>query len=318
MIVTVTPNPSLDRTYFVDAVRVGELHRAQRATVEASGKGVNVSRILAALGVPTVAVLPVGGDEGRQLAGLLAAAGLEHRAVPAAGAARVNTNVVEPGGHTTKFNEVGRPLSDGEQDALVGEVREAARRGAAWVACCGSLPPGADPGLVARFVEAAHEAGARIAVDTSGAALPAALAAGADLITPNRDELAELVGRPLPGVPEVAAAAAEAAAPGTAVLATLGGDGAVYVGGGERLWARAPAVEPVNTTGAGDALLAGYLAAATRGGDQGDQRTWLAEAVAVGTSACLAAGTAELPDRPVPASRVSIRPLPAATSQENR
>jgi 1-phosphofructokinase family hexose kinase len=305
VIVTVTPNPSLDRTYHVDELRLGELHRANYVAVEASGKGVNVSRVLLALGVPTVAVLPVGGREGRELAGLLSSAGLAHRGVGVGGAARVNITVIEPGGRTTKVNGPGEPLTEAELDALVGEAgRVAVENGASWVACCGSLPPGAGPDLVVRLIQAAHSAGARAAVDTSGAALSAALGAGADLVKPNREELAELAGRDLPTLGDVVAAAGDVAAGGTTVLASLGPDGAVLVEGDRCLWASAPPIEPVNTAGAGDTLLAGYLAAGP-----GDPGRRLAEAVALGTSACLVARTVELPGRTVSPADVTVRSL---------
>ncbi|MEV5411921.1 1-phosphofructokinase family hexose kinase [Thermopolyspora sp. NPDC052614] len=318
MIITVTPNPSLDRTYHVDEFRLGELHRANYVAVEASGKGVNVSRVLAALGVPTVAVLPVGGRAGHDLATLLGETRLPCRAVHVGGAARVNVTVIEPGGRTTKVNEPGEPLTEAELDELVRQARTAAvETGAAWVACCGSLPPGAGPELVARLVDAAHAAGARAAVDTSGAALPAALAAGADLVKPNREELAELAGRPLPDLADVVGAAREVAAGGTAVLASAGSEGAVLVDGGATrcLWARAPRIRPVNTTGAGDTLLAGYLAAFL-GRGAADAAVCLAEAVALGTSACLVPGTAELPERLIPAAEVTVRRIDAAPLPE--
>ncbi|TYB45587.1 1-phosphofructokinase family hexose kinase [Actinomadura chibensis] len=306
MIVTVTPNPSLDRTYRIDELRPGTLHRAGFVTVEASGKGVNVSRVLAALGVPTMAVVPVGGSEGRDLAAHLDSAGLCHRVVGVTGAARVNITVIEPGGRTTKINAPGAPLTAAEQRALVRRTGDAARSGAtSWVAVCGSLPPDTDPDLVARLVEAAHAAGARAAVDTSGPALPAALSAGADLVKPNREELAELTGRDLGTVGAVVSAARDVASGGTIVLASIGAEGAVLVDGDACLWATPPPIGPVNTTGAGDTLLAGYLAAASEGGAGPEGR--LAAAVALGTSACLVHGTAELPDLLLSPADVAVR-----------
>ena len=313
MIVTVTPNPSLDRTYRIDELRPGALHRASYVAVEASGKGVNVSRVLAARGLPTIAVIPVGGSEGRELVDLLTSAGLRHQGVGVEGAARVNVTVIEPGGRTTKINAPGEPLAAAEQEALVHQTREAALAGAAsWVALCGSLPPGADLDLTSRLVQAAHSVGARVAVDTSGAALPAALSAGADLVKPNREELAELIGRELRTVADVVAAAREVAAGGTTVLASIGTDGAVLVDGEVCLWAMAPSIEPINTTGAGDTLLAGYLAAASADSGSEGAASRLAEAVALGTSACLATGTAELPDLLISPAEVVVRRLDAA------
>lgn len=315
MIVTVTPNPSLDRTYHVDELRLGELHRAGYEAVEASGKGVNVSRVLLGLGVSTVAVLPVGGREGGEIAELLAADGLDHRAVRVAAAARVNITITEPGGRITKVNGPGGPLTEAERDALVAETGRAAVA-ATWVAICGSLPPGTGPDLVVRLIDVARAAGARTAVDTSGEALSVAVAAGADLVKPNREELAELAGHDLPDVAAVAAAAGKLAETGPVVLASMGAEGAVLVEGDRCLWAVAPPIEPVNTAGAGDALLAGYLAACHQGPGHrvagpagpglGDSEGRLAEAVALGTSACLTAGTVERAGRSIAPADITV------------
>jgi len=305
VIVTVTPNPTLDRTYHVDELRLGELHRADYNAVEASGKGVNVSRVLLGLGVPTIAVLPLGGREGNEIAGLLTAAGLDHRAVRVRGAARVNITITEPGGRTTKVNGPGEPMTGEEQDALVRKAGQAASESRAeWLAICGSLPPGTGSDLVVRLIHAAHSAGARVAVDTSGAALAAALMAGADLVKPNREELAELTGRALPAIRDVAAAAMELTGAGATVLATVGAEGAVLVDRDRCLWAAAPSIEPVNTAGAGDTLLAGYL-----GSGLDDPEGRLAEAVALGTSACLTKGTVERPGRSISPADITVRRL---------
>jgi sugar/nucleoside kinase (ribokinase family) len=120
MIVTVTPNPSVDRTYLVDALKPGALHRAREARAEASGKGVNVSRVLVRLGAPTRAVVTAGGGEGRLLTDLLAASGLTGTvAVPVAGPTRVNVTLVADGAEPTKVNEPGTALSPDEADRLV-------------------------------------------------------------------------------------------------------------------------------------------------------------------------------------------------------
>jgi len=286
MIVTVTPNPSLDRTYRVAALEVGELNRASADTVEPSGKGVNVSIALHAAGVATRAVLPAGAA----LCALLDRADLPYAAVPVA-ATRTNVTIAEPG-RTTKVNAPGEPLADAEWDALVDAVAGAAV-GADWVVICGSLPPAAPADAVRRLVSAGWEGGAAVAVDTSGSALIAASRTGPDLLAPNGAELAELTGTALPpaGPPLVAAAGAAAralhAATGSELLVSLGADGALYVGDGWALAAAGPPVEPVNTAGAGDALLAGWLA-----GDDDDPPTRLARAVAWGTAACLMAATA--------------------------
>jgi 1-phosphofructokinase len=293
MIVTVTANPSLDRTYRVDTLRLGELNRASGEQVEASGKGVNVSRALHAAGVPTISVLPVGGPEGEQLRRLITADGLISRLVDVTAPTRTNITVADEGGRTTKINAPGLPLAADAADALVAAVAELAAD-ATWVVCSGSLPPETPVELVGRLVRAARAAGAQTAVDGSGEALAAAAVAGPDLLAPNAEELGWLVGRMLPESGQALvtaaadAAAALAASTGVALLVSLGADGAIWVSPGEpgvagyRLHARPALVEPVNTAGAGDALLAGWLA-----GGAADPYAQLAQAVAWGTAACL-------------------------------
>ena len=119
MIVTLTPNPSIDRAVFIDALRRGEVHRATSSRIDPGGKGVNVSRALAAQGADTVAVLPSGGPEGHLLDDLLNTAGVAHASVPVSGAVRMNISVLEPDGTTTKLNEPGPTLSEAEVAALL-------------------------------------------------------------------------------------------------------------------------------------------------------------------------------------------------------
>ena len=108
MIVTLTPNPSVDRTIEIARLQRGEVHRATGGRLDPGGKGVNVSRALAANGHPTVAVLPSGGTEGSRLGGLLAPEGVAVLPVPIVGSVRSNVTVVEADGTTTKLNEIGQ------------------------------------------------------------------------------------------------------------------------------------------------------------------------------------------------------------------
>ena len=145
MIVTLTANPSVDRTIEVAALRPGTVIRARASRVDAGGKGVNVARALAAHGGKTKAVLPSGGAEGAQLEALLAGAGLDLLTVRIAGSIRANVTVVEADGTTTKLNEPGPGLSQDELDALAATLTDAAAQ-ADWVVLSGSLSPGAPPG----------------------------------------------------------------------------------------------------------------------------------------------------------------------------
>lgn len=285
MIVTVTPNPSVDRTLAVDALTPGTVLRSTRSWSEPSGKGVNVSLALRAHGRPTVAVLPVGGPSGAHLVEMLDTIGLDHRPVPIAGDIRVNISLVEPDGTVTKINEQGPELSAAEARALLDAARTQVQPGG-WLAGCGSLPRGLDDGYYARLVETAHRAGATVVVDTSGPALTEALGAGPDLIKPNADELADAVGGAIITLADAVDAAHELRARGAkTVLASLGADGALLVDGARALYGTAPVEKVVSTVGAGDALLAGYLSATT------DPAQALATALTWGAAAVRSLGT---------------------------
>jgi 1-phosphofructokinase len=281
VIVTVTPNPSIDRTLEIDRLERGALIRAKRSTAEAAGKGVNVSCALSEMGGATVAVLPLAqGSSGTYLALLAKATPIV--AVPIAGSIRTNVSVIEADGTVTKLNEPGPELVSDDVDAILAAAT--AVPGADWIVGCGSLPPGAPVDFYARLAGRVS-AGTRVAIDTSAEALGAALCAGVALIKPNLSELETLVAQPLATLGEAAAAARGVIARGCqAVLLSLGPDGALFVDAATASHAEAPIDDVLNTVGAGDALLAGFLAA---GGDAGA----LGEAVAWSVAAVRSPGT---------------------------
>lgn len=279
MILTVTPNPSLDRTYEVPSLDRGEVVRATGERVDPGGKGVNVSRAVAAAGRRTVAVLPLGGAPGALVADLLDAQGIEVAPVPVAGATRSNIALAEADGVLTKINAPGPELSAAERELLLETVRSQSP-GADWIACCGSLPRGLAPSWYAELVARAHAAGARIALDTSGPALLQALRERPDVVKPNAEELAQAVGRPLATVGDAVKAAEELRELGArSVLASLGADGQLLVSE-EGTWFGNARVDAVRSNvGAGDSSLAGFLIAGGAGPGA------LASAVAHGAAA---------------------------------
>ncbi|MGC5628848.1 1-phosphofructokinase family hexose kinase [Georgenia sp. Z1344] len=315
MIVTLTANPSTDRTVVLGGRLVrGGVARSTGASAQAGGKGVNISRAAVAAGVPTLAVLPA--DEG--FAHELAAAGIECRTRQPAGPVRVNLTITEPDGTTTKINHPG-PVADSRLlDGLRDDVVSLAA-GADWVVLAGSLPPGAPDGWYAEIVVDLRGAGARIAVDTSGAplaALAAALPAAApDLMKPNGEELASLTGAEPERLERDHRAAADAAlelvARGVgAVLVTLGAGGAVLATSDGAWHAPAPVTEVVSTVGAGDSSLFGYLLASERGLAPEER---LAHAVAYGSAAAGLPGTT-IP-RPADVEPGRVRPVRVAAAR---
>lgn len=297
-----TPNPSIDHTVEVGALQRGQVLRAERSHVDPGGKGVNVSRALAAHGRKTTAVLLAGGAEGRRLTELADAQGVVVHAVPVDGGTRTNITLAEPDGTVTKLNLPGPRCGATELTALLDTTLSACDEGTAWVAGCGSLPPGADDDCYARLVTAARAAGVAAAVDTSGPALARSLRAGPDLVTPNREELAACAGVPVRTLGDAARAAEVLRTRGArAVLASLGPDGALLADAHGVLHGEAPVAVARSSVGAGDALLAGFLAA-------GGRRGALATALAWGAAATGLAGSRMPAPADVDRVAVTIRP----------
>lgn len=295
MIVTLTPNPSTDRTIELGGdLRRGAVQRTLATLDQAGGKGVNISRACLAAEVATVAVLPAADDDPFVLE--LQHAGIAHRLVAPDGPVRVNVTISEPDGTTTKLNSPGPTASPATLDALATTLHELAA-GATWVVLAGSLPPGAPAGWYADLVADLRTL-TRVAVDTSEAPLRALVDrlspdSAPHLMKPNGEELASFAGGDADTIEADPAAAAAAArtlvdAGVTEVLATLGGHGAVLVTADGAWHATPPPTEVVSTVGAGDSSLFGYLLGGLRGLDPGDR---LALGVAYGSAAAGLPGT---------------------------
>jgi len=274
MIVTLTPNPSLDRTLFLDTFTRGAVNRCTATLVEPSGKGINVALALHGHGVPALALLPSGGPAGEQLVQLLVAAGLPYRTVTIAGTIRSNVSMIEADGTSSKINEPGPTVTSEEVAELLRATLDSCSS-SDWLAICGTLPNGFSEHVLVEAVRAARTAGLQVVIDTSGSTLGAVLTARPQLVKPNAHELAEVTGRPINTIGDVAAAAEQLRAKGLdAVLVSLGRDGAVLVDDNGALHGRTAAVEAINTVGAGDAFLAGYLAAAANELLPADRLAW--------------------------------------------
>jgi 1-phosphofructokinase len=293
-IVTLTANPSFDRTVALPGpLERGAVVRVDAMTSQAGGKGVNISRAAVGAGLRTLAVLPALADD--PFVHELEVAGIDCRTSRPAGAIRVNLTLTEPDGTTTKLNGPGAKVGAEHLDDLAGTlVRSAA--GGSWTVLAGSLPPGAPPTFYADLVPRLRGV-SRIAVDTSEGPLAALVDrlpdSAPDLLKPNAEELASVTGTDeaqLETDPSVTAKAARLLVDRGvgAVLATLGGRGAVLVDGTGAWHAPAPPVTVVSTVGAGDCTLFGYLLAEQRGLAAPDR---LALAVAYGSAAAGLPGT---------------------------
>ncbi|PSL37294.1 1-phosphofructokinase [Labedella gwakjiensis] len=330
MIVTVTANPSIDRTIELsEPLKRGEVQVVAEQHEQAGGKGVNVARALHAAAVDVLAVVPCDASDPflTELAELEASVAN----VPTGALVRTNVTVSEPDGTTTKLNAAGEPLTAAAVERLIAET---ARRAATaqWLVLAGSVPPGATEDLYPRLIAAVRARSAElgvpapaVAVDTSGPALASVIrsagtSGGVDLIKPNAHELAELAatlgytdvpdGDALEADPELAARVAESLLPElgvAAMLLTLGAAGALLVTRDGSWAARPPRITPRSTVGAGDSSLAGYLVAVHAG--QPPERA-IGLAVAYGAAAAsLAGSTVPRPDQTRP-DLVEVTPLP--------
>ncbi len=287
MIITVTPNPSIDVALTVAHLEVGEVNRAITVRRDPAGKGVNVSRALSANGVATSAVFPSDSVNGTQLIRLLDAAQVDSHPVPIEQPIRQNITILDDRG-TTKVNESGPQLSEAELNALTDAVISNLDTHPRWLVVAGSLPPGLNESWLVTIGKAAQDRKVPFAVDISGDSLAAVVRSGvATVIKPNDDELTELLGHPLKTVGDVVDGVRTILfTPGAHALVSLGSHGALLVTQDASWWAGTAPRTAVSTVGAGDSTLAGYLSINTP-----DLATRLVTGVAWGAAAVTLPGT---------------------------
>jgi 1-phosphofructokinase len=317
-VVTLTANPSLDRTLELPGPLVaGSVVRLTSTTDEPGGKGVNVARAVAAAGGDVVTVLPAGDHD--PIVHALRELALPMQTVPVEAPVRTNYTVTAPDGTTTKLNEPGSPLSDEVRAALTAALHAHASP-TGWVVLSGSLPPHTPTDWYATLVAALRDTGARIAVDTSGEPLRALMAAGPgsapDLLKPNDEELAQLTGASEAELadPQAALAAIRTLHErGVAeVLLTLGADGALLSTADGGVWsARPPQITVRSTVGAGDCSLAGYVLASLAGAEPAER---LRNAVAYGAASAALPGSAVPTPAQVDGRAVRVTAGPPGTS----
>lgn len=298
MILTITPNPSIDLLFEADALVWDDANRLDAPRRRAGGQGVNLTRAARALGGEATAVALLGGAAGAELRGMLEAEGTPLVAVPVDAETRVFVGVRERGsGRSLLLNPRGPRLTEADGDRLL-EAVEAAMETLrpTWVVCSGSIPPGIDAGLYARIGELAAARHTPFVADCDGPALQEAASACA-ILSPNTHEaerLLELEAGALRGDAEAAGrAACEIARRHGARIAfvTMGAEGAVAGDAGGSAWhATADANLPVaSAVGAGDAFLAAALLAIAAGDGPDDA---LAAGVAAGAAVLRSAGAA--------------------------
>lgn len=298
MIVTVTLNAAIDRTLVVPNFQPGQRHRASVGFPSAGGKGINVARALKSLGAPVVCTGLAGGRTGTLFVEELTNEGILNDFVRIREESRTSIAVLDPTSNAyTEINEWGPEVSDEELDILREKLAYLAQ-GAEFVVLAGSLPRGVDPGFYGELVRELGRAQLLAVVDTEGEALRLAVEAEPYLVSPNQQEAEALVGHEFVDDEDLAAALDEIADLGPRnVLITLdtGCYGLLREDRNEsRVKAAAPRVEPISTVGAGDTLLAGFLAARLSGRPFEDA---VRSAVATGAASVLEAGAGQFDPR---------------------
>ena len=277
-VVTVTLNPAIDLTVRLEHLQPGAVHRALGQQAEAGGKGIGVASVLAALGVRVAACGWLGADNDGLFEAAFAERGIADHMQRLPGSTRTNIKLTDASrGDSTDVNLPGLTLDADARAAAQAALAQTLDRLLApgdWCELAGSLPPGLGVDSWLSVARQVHARGAHLVVDTGGAVLAQLLrdlaASGAAampaFVKPNRAELEELAGRPLPALSDVAAAAQQLRVQGVVQVAvSLGGDGAVIAGADGSWHAQVPPVPVATTVGAGDAMVAGTLAALIQG-----------------------------------------------------
>jgi 6-phosphofructokinase 2 len=304
--VTFTPNPALDVSTSVDKLVDAHKLRCDAPLVHPGGGGINVARVLHRLGAQVQALYPAGGATGERLHGLLREDGVSDLHWAIAGETRESFTVHErESGREYRFVLPGPTLSAAEWLDGLASLRRLSPS-PAWVVASGSLPPGVAVDGHAQIARVAKAVGARMVVDSSGAALSAALAQGVWLVKPSLRELAELTHEDLTTPLQQRQAARQLIERGQAqmVALSLGSEGAMLVTADQCLHAAALSVPLASTVGAGDSFLAALVWALDQ---QAELTQALATAMAAGAAAVMSPGTALCQPQDVARLREQVR-----------
>jgi len=293
MIVTVTLTPALDKTVVLPHFRVNQVNRIEHLRLDAGGKGINVSKVLKALGTDSLACGILGGGTGRYIENSLRAMGLACDFTWVEQETRTNLKVIDPAEHTnTDINEPGAPV----EEAVLEEVfaKTAAALGPGDIAVlAGKAPAGTRGTIFGEWIARLRQRGVQVFLDADAELLIAGAQACPALIKPNDAELARLMGRSLGSVQDMAQAARELVRQGIGTVAvSLGGDGALFVTKDQALRGRGLKVPVQSTVGAGDSMMAALAHGAAKGLPFRDT---CALALAVSAAAVMTSGT-QAPD----------------------
>lgn len=256
MILTVTLNPAVDKTYETAELIKGQVNRMRSAVSLAGGKGINVTKILRQFEQPVAAMGFLGGYTGRMIEETMLKMGAECHFTRIEGETRTSINILADSGFVTEVLEPGPQVTESEVHIFLQEFDYCLEQ-AKIVALCGSAPQGIEPCFYAGLVERCNRAGKKVIVDTSGEALREAVKACPYMIKPNRREMEYLTGKKLRTIQDIAEEAHKLVDGGIdKVVVSLGENGLLYADREYYIHMEAPEVEVVNTVGCGDSVVA--------------------------------------------------------------
>ncbi|WP_088006911.1 1-phosphofructokinase [Indiicoccus explosivorum] len=264
MIYTCTFSPSIDYTTYLPSFKTGRLNRAQEVQLEPGGKGINVSRVLARLGSDSTALGLVGGFTGAFIKDFLEAEGIRTGFVQTDGTTRINVKI--KASVETELNGPSPDVTEQQMKALQEKVANLAAED--WFVLAGSLPGSVPDSFYEELAAYCQERRAHFVLDTSGPLLLRLVRQQPFLIKPNAEELGDLFSTEIRTAGQAAAHAQELVEQGARhVIVSMGGEGAVLASEDGAFFAEAPQGTVINTVGAGDSLVAGFISAYADGAD---------------------------------------------------
>lgn len=265
MILTVTPNPAVDRVYRIDGFEMGKVHRPESVTVSAGGKGINVARVSKILGADVCALGFTGGSSGSFIESEVKKLGIHCAFTSVSGETRINVNITDENGRSGEILGNGPFVTENERQAFESEFLS--RIGKCSIAAAsGSLPQGLDSDFYCFIVNKSNEAGVPIVADTSGKALCEVVKHKPFMVKPNTDELLQLFGQKPSNDSEIKECLVKMHEMGVCVpLVTLGADGAAAYVEGKCIKFTPPKINAVNTVGSGDSTVGGICTGIDKG-----------------------------------------------------
>ncbi|WP_192947441.1 1-phosphofructokinase [Staphylococcus cohnii] len=257
MIYTVTFNPSIDYIMFADDLELNGLNRATETFKFAGGKGINVSRVLQTLNVPSTALGFAGGFPGQFIDDTLKKAGIQTDFIEIDEDTRINVKLKT--GDETEINAPGPNISQTQFENLLRQLKQTSKKDVVVVA--GSIPKSVPKDAYEQIAKITNQTGARLVVDAEKDLVESVLKYNPLFIKPNKHELEVMFDTAINSDEDVIHYAQEIMKQGaSSVIVSLGGEGAVYVDHKHSLKASVPLGQVVNTVGSGDSTVAGMIA----------------------------------------------------------